>query len=375
LRVCVVFGTRPEGIKVAPVVFELQRRKIPHLVIATAQHRQLLDDVLSVMPMRVDYDLDIMQKGQTPSDVTAAVIGRLSVILKEERPDIVLVQGDTTSTLASALAAYYSGIPVGHIEAGLRTYDLKRPYPEEGNRRMVSQIASLHFAPTERAKMNLIREQIAEDKIVVTGNTVIDALLSTVLRLKSDEKLRVSIEKNCDWLKRGGRMILVTVHRRESFGEPIRNVFTAFRRIVGKFEDVFIVYPVHPNPNVQVAASEVLRSVKGIFLVEPLDYASFILNMMRSYLILTDSGGIQEEAPSLKKPVLVLREVTERPEAVEAGCAKVIGMDTERIFFETQRLLNDYSEYNRMASKQNPFGDGNAAERIVTALETHFGAR
>jgi UDP-N-acetylglucosamine 2-epimerase (non-hydrolysing) len=345
------------------------------LVIATAQHRQLLDDVLSVMPMRVDYDLDIMQKGQTPSDVTAAVIGRLSVILKEERPDIVLVQGDTTSTLASALAAYYSGIPVGHIEAGLRTYDLKRPYPEEGNRRMVSQIASLHFAPTERAKMNLIREQIAEDKIVVTGNTVIDALLSTVLRLKSDEKLRVSIEKNCDWLKRGGRMILVTVHRRESFGEPIRNVFTAFRRIVGKFEDVFIVYPVHPNPNVQVAASEVLRSVKGIFLVEPLDYASFILNMMRSYLILTDSGGIQEEAPSLKKPVLVLREVTERPEAVEAGCAKVIGMDTERIFFETQRLLNDYSEYNRMASKQNPFGDGNAAERIVTALETHFGAR
>ncbi|MCX7704071.1 MAG: UDP-N-acetylglucosamine 2-epimerase (non-hydrolyzing) [Planctomycetota bacterium] len=372
LRICVVFGTRPEGIKVAPVVAELAHRRVPHLVVATAQHRKLLDDVLRVLPMRVDYDLDIMKESQSPNDVASAVIEKLGTILKKEKPDMVLVQGDTTSTLASALASYYANIPIGHIEAGLRTYDLSRPYPEEGNRRMVSQIATLHFAPTNLAKENLLHERIPEEKIIVTGNTVIDALLSTASRLKNDGPLCHSIEKNCEWLKREGRMILVTVHRRESFGEPLRNIFTAFRQIVQKFDDVFIVYPVHPNPNVRTAANEILKNVKKIFLVEPLDYASFILNMMRSYLILTDSGGIQEEAPSLKKPVLVLRDLTERPEAVEAGCAKVIGTDTERIFSETQKLLNDSVEHSKMASGSNPFGDGKASERIINTIEKWF---
>jgi len=374
VRVCVVFGTRPEGIKVAPVVAELERRGIDYIVVATAQHRELLDDVLRVMPMRIDYDLDIMREEQSPTEVATDILLMLSPILTEENPDVLLVQGDTTSTVASALAAFYAKVPVAHIEAGLRTHDLERPYPEEGNRKMVTPIATLHFAPTGPAKVNLLKENVPEEKIVVTGNTVVDALLNTVKRLQNDTELRSKIEQNCGWLSREGRMILVTVHRRESFGNPMRRIFKAFGEIVERFDDVFIVYPVHPNPNVRSVAKEMLKGNERIVLTEPLDYPSFVLNMSRSHMILTDSGGIQEEAPSLNKPVLVLREVTERPEAVDAGCAKVVGTAVERIVVETTRLLCDEAEFRKMADAENPFGDGKASMRIVDALIQRFGA-
>lgn len=373
MKVCVVFGTRPEGIKVAPVVAELRRRGVDHIVVATAQHRELLDDVLKVLPMRIDYDLDIMCEGQSPNDVSADILLLLPPILEEETPDVLLVQGDTTSTVASALAAFYNRIPVAHIEAGLRTNDLMRPYPEEGNRRVVTPITTLHFAPTGPAKVNLLKENVPEEGIVVTGNTVVDALLATARRIEDDERLRGDIEEESPWLDRDGRMILVTAHRRESFGEPMRRIFDSFLTILDRFDDVFIVYPVHPNPNVRFLAEEMLEGHERLFLVRPLNYASFVLNMMRSYLILTDSGGIQEEAPSLDKPVLVLREVTERPEAVDAGCAKLVGTSTERIVSETIRLLCDDAEYKRMAEAENPFGDGKASERIVDALIQRFG--
>ena len=356
-----------------PVVTQLQRRGVDCVVIATAQHRELLDDVLRVLPMRVDHDLNVMRHAQSPADVVGEVLRGLSPVLRDEKPDVVLVQGDTASTFAAALAAFYVGIPVAHVEAGLRTYDLRRPYPEEGNRKMVTQIAALHFAPTENAKNNLLRERVPEERVFVTGNTVVDVLLETVERLEKDAALRQTIEKRCEWLMRPGRMLLVTVHRRESFGEPMRRVFTAFRRVVEAFEDVFVVYPVHPNPDVRRAARETLEGHERVVLTEPLDYPSFVLNMARAHLILTDSGGVQEEAPSLDKPVLILREVTERPEAVEAGCARLVGTETGRILSETATLLRDREAYAAMASADNPFGDGKAAERIVDLILSRFG--
>lgn len=352
---------------------ELERRGIASVLVATAQHREMLDDVLRVLPMKVDHDLDVMQEGQSPADVVSRISARLAPILEKEHPDMLLVQGDTTSTFASALTAFHVGIPVGHVEAGLRTWDLKRPYPEEGNRRMVTQIADLHFAPTERAMANLLAEHVPLDKIFVTGNTAVDSLLSTAAHIRSDSMLQRAFHEKYSWLDDSGRMLLVTVHRRESFGVPIERIFSAFLEIIEQHSDVFVLYPVHPNPNVRAAADKILRGNERIVLVEPLDYGAFIYHMMRSYLILTDSGGIQEEAPSLDKPVLVLRDVTERPEAVEAGCAKLAGTQTQSIVGQTDRLLSDEDFYQTMASCKNPFGDGHAARRIVDTILEKFG--
>lgn len=360
IKVMTIFGTRPETIKMAPLVKELRSRSnIETIVCITAQHRQMLDQVLHAFEIEPDYDLDIMQRGQTLSEITSRVLNGLKAIMKEEKPDIVLVHGDTTTTFAGALAAFYQQIPIGHVEAGLRTYHKYSPYPEEMNRQMVGVMADMHFAPTQKSKENLLQEGKPEDSIVVTGNTAIDALQTTVHEDYHSELL--------DWAE-GSRLIVLTAHRRENLGEPMYRMFRAIKRIVDQNDDVKMVYPVHLNPIVQKAAYEVFGDDSKIRLVEPMDVVDFHNLLSRSYLILTDSGGIQEEAPSLGKPVIVLRDTTERPEGIEAGTLKLAGTDEAKIYQLIDELLSDPEEYRRMSCAVNPYGDGNASKRIVDII-------
>lgn len=362
-KVLTVLGTRPEAIKLAPVIKELE--KLPEIVsrvCVTAQHQEMLDPFLNLFQINPDYDLDIMQPNQTLFDVTTKVLLGLKKVLDAERPHIILVQGDTTTAFAAALAAFYMKIKIGHVEAGLRTEDKYNPFPEEINRRLITHLADLHFAPTERAKANLLAEGVRNETIFVTGNTVVDALLMILEQTKGQDPLRdLPIDP-------ARKLILVTAHRRESFGIGLTNICQAVREIVESADDVEIVYPVHLNPNVRATVTHILSGVERIHLIEPLDYVSFVHLMRRAYLILTDSGGIQEEAPTLGKPVLVMRNRTERPEAIEAGTAKLVGTQKERIVRETLRLLTQPTEYARMANAKNPFGEGKAAKRIGAAL-------
>lgn len=370
IKVMTVFGTRPEAIKMAPVVLELKKYPdlITPIVAVTAQHRDMLDQVLNLFNIKPDYDLNIMAQGQTLFDITTKAMNGLNGVLTKEKPDIVLVHGDTTTTFAGALAAYYHETAVGHVEAGLRTYNKYSPFPEEMNRKLTGAIADLHFAPTDTASGNLKAEGTDEEKIFVTGNTVIDALHKTV---KDDFKFDDEKLANIDYEHK--RIILVTTHRRENLGEPMRHVYKALKDIVNEFDNVEIVFPVHKNPKVREVVNEELGNVDGVHLIDPLDYEPFANLMHRAFLVLTDSGGIQEEAPSLGKPVLVLRDTTERPEAVKAGTVKLIGTERQRVYEETKYLLTDHDEYERMANTCNPYGDGKASKRIIEAILYHYG--
>lgn len=367
IKVMTVFGTRPEAIKMAPLVKELEKNpQIESIVCVTAQHRQMLDQVLEIFDIKPDYDLDIMKDRQTLIGITTKVLEGLDGVLKEAKPDIVLVHGDTSTTFVGALAAFYNQIPVGHVEAGLRTYDKYSPFPEEMNRCLTGRIADLHFSPTISNRNNLIKENISDDDIFITGNTVIDALKTTV---SADYKLCASMD-NVDFSK---RVILVTAHRRENLGEPLENICRALKRIVTEFEDVELVYPVHLNPAVRETVNKYLSGMDRVHLIDPIDVRDMHNAMDRSYMIMTDSGGLQEEAPSLGKPVLVLRNETERPEAVEAGTVKIAGVNEEVIYEMAKKILTDKNEYDKMARAVNPYGDGEASRRTVEAILYHFG--
>ncbi len=370
-KVLVVFGTRPEAIKLAPVVQELarQRRHCGSRICVTAQHRHMLDQVLRLFSLKAHHDLDIMRKGQSLEDVTTRVLEGLSGVLQKERPEMVVVQGDTTTAFVAALASYYARVPVAHVEAGLRTWEKYSPFPEEINRVLVSRIADLHFAPTSGARDNLLREGIDRSAIHVTGNTVIDALFHVRDGLKREPRLADKLFPSIDFSK---RVILVTGHRRENFGEGFRNICLALRDIAKREPDVQIVYPVHLNPNVRKPVYRTLEGLSNITLLEPLDYRPFVALMDRSFIILTDSGGVQEEAPSLGKPVLVMRKHTERPEAVKAGTVRLVGTDRARIVHEVERLLHDRRAYRKMALAHNPYGDGKSSARIVKAMRAYF---
>ena len=360
IKVMTIFGTRPEAIKMAPLVKELEKRKeIESIVCVTAQHREMLDQVLDVFDIKPDYDLNIMKQGQTLADITTRALVGLEDVIKKERPNIVLVHGDTTTTFAGALAAYYNQIDIGHVEAGLRTWNKYSPFPEEMNRQMVDRVTDMFFAPTEVSKNNLLNEGIEENKIYVTGNTAIDAMKTTVKEDYNNEVL--------DWVG-DDRMILLTAHRRENLGNPMRNIFKGIKRIVDEYEDIKVVYPIHMNPRVREVAYEVFGDMDRIKLIEPLEVIDFHNFQNKSYIILTDSGGIQEEAPSLGKPVLVLRDTTERPEGIKAGTLKLVGTNEQVIYTETKKLLDDKEEYNKMSKASNPYGDGYASERIVDAI-------
>ena len=359
-----VFGTRPEAIKMCPLVNELKIRKnIRTTVCVTGQHREMLDSVLNVFGVEAQYDLGIMKEKQTLFDITTEILNKIQPVLEKENPDIVLVHGDTTTTFSTALACYYKGIRVGHVEAGLRTYCAKSPYPEEFNRQAVSVIADYHFAPTVLAKENLLKEGKREETIFVTGNTAIDALQTTVRDDFSHELL--------DWVGES-RLILITAHRRENLGEPMRRMFRAVRRVLGEHPDVKALYPIHKNPLVRAIANEELRDCENIRITEPLDVMECHNIMARSFLILTDSGGIQEEAPSLGKPVLVMRDTTERPEGISAGTLKLVGTEEERIYQNFKLLLEDEAAYRLMAETKNPYGDGLACKRIADILENQL---
>ena len=364
IKVMTVFGTRPEAIKMAPVVLELQKHadRIQTIVAVTAQHRQMLDQVLDLFRITPDYDLDIMSQGQTLYDITTKSLMGLKDVLAKEKPDLVLVHGDTTTTFAGALASYYQQVPVGHVEAGLRTGDIYSPFPEEMNRKLTGAIAAIHFAPTATAKANLLKENVNPSHIYVTGNTVIDALMMTVA---GDYDFGDDL-KDVDF--HNHRVILLTTHRRENLGEPMRHIYKALRRLIEEIPDTEIVFPVHRNPLVRKVVEEELAGVDRIHLIDPMEYEPFANLMSLSSLVLTDSGGIQEEAPSLGKPVLVLRNTTERPEAVEAGTVRLIGTDKDVVYAETKRLLTDQAAYDAMSNAVNPYGDGKASQRIVQAI-------
>lgn len=364
IKVMTVFGTRPEAIKMAPVVLELQKHadRIQTIVAVTAQHRQMLDQVLDLFQITPDYDLDIMSQGQTLYDITTKSLMGLKDVLAKEKPDLVLVHGDTTTTFAGALASYYQQVPVGHVEAGLRTGDIYSPFPEEMNRKLTGAIAAIHFAPTATAKANLLKENVNPSHIYVMGNTVIDALMTTVA---GDYDFGDDL-KDVDF--HNHRVILLTTHRRENLGEPMRHIYKALRRIIEEIPDTEIVFPVHRNPLVRKVVEEELAGVDRIHLIDPMEYEPFANLMSLSSLVLTDSGGIQEEAPSLGKPVLVLRNTTERPEAVEAGTVRLIGTDKDVVYAETKRLLTDQAAYDAMSNAVNPYGDGKASQRIVQAI-------
>ncbi|MHB8993891.1 MAG: non-hydrolyzing UDP-N-acetylglucosamine 2-epimerase [Armatimonadota bacterium] len=367
--VAIVFGTRPEAIKMAPIYTELKRRGRPVQVIVTAQHRSLLDQMLEVFDIHVDVDLDIMQEGQTLADITSRALTGLQRTFHELRPSMVLVQGDTTTVLGGALAAFYERIPVAHVEAGLRTADKYSPFPEEINRRLTDVISDIYFAATRRARHNLLGDGVDPGKIYVTGNTVVDALRTVV-----DKGL--AMPDNLRWLEElEGRLILVTSHRRENLGVPFSRICQALQEIVERHPDVNVVWPLHPNPLVTKSAHELLDGIERIHLIEPLDYLGFVPVMARADLIITDSGGVQEEAPALGVPVLVTRDTTERPEGVDAGVAKLVGTDNEAIVAEADRLLSNPAEYARMSEAGCPYGDGKAAERICDALDHYFGRR
>ena len=363
-KVMTIFGTRPEAIKMAPVVLELKKYpdEIQTLVTVTAQHREMLDQVLNLFEIKPDFDLNIMSQRQTLFDITTRAMNGLDEIFSKTKPDLVLVHGDTTTTLAGSLAAYYHQIPVGHVEAGLRTFNKYSPFPEEMNRRLTDAITDLNFAPTETSKQNLLREGTPADKIFVTGNTVIDALHMVV-------KKKFSFDEKFESLFENSRVILVTTHRRENWGEPLRHVYQALKDVLAKFQDVQIIFPVHRNPTVRKVVDEELGSIDRVTLIEPLEYQPFSNLMNRAALILTDSGGIQEEAPALGKPVLVLRDTTERPEAVEFGTVKLVGTDRKKIFQTVSELLSDEAAYKKMSEATNPYGDGLASQRIVEAVK------
>ena len=370
IKVMTVFGTRPEAIKMAPVVLELAKHpdKIVPVVTVTAQHRDMLDQVLNLFQIKPDHDLDIMAAGQTLFDITSRAMMGLDKVLQEEKPDIVLVHGDTTTTFAGALASYYHQVSVGHVEAGLRTHNKYSPFPEEMNRKLTGSIADLHFAPTDTSEQNLLAESVDSERIFVTGNTVIDALHKTV---DDDFQFEDEVLQGIDFKNK--RIVLLTTHRRENLGEPMRHVYRAMRRLVDEFEDVEIVFPVHKNPKVREVVQEELGGLSKVHLIDPLDYEPFANLMHRSYLILTDSGGVQEEAPALGKPVLVLRDTTERPEAGAAGTVKLIGTDEKGVYDEAKLLLTDGEEYSRMSEACNPYGDGKASQRIIQAILYHYG--
>ena len=362
-KILCVIGTRPEAIKMAPVILALKKEPWANVrVLATAQHRHMLDQVNEFFGIDPDIDLNIMRPNQALTTLTARLLLELDDVLQAERPDAVLVQGDTTTVMTVALACFYHRIPIGHVEAGLRTWDMQNPFPEEANRVIAGKLARWHFAPTEGSRQNLLKEGVPDSEIIVTGNTVIDALLMTASK---DLELAVPLDPT-------KRLVLVTSHRRENFGEPFRNICRALRTLAENNPEVQFLYPVHPNPNVKDVAHEFLAGLQNVTLCEPLDYAPFIAAMKRAYIILTDSGGVQEEAPALGKPVLVLRDETERPEAVEQGVVKLVGPNYERIVEEAQRLLDDETAYKAMARGVSPYGDGHAAERIVKTLREHF---
>lgn len=364
IKVMTVFGTRPETIKMAPLVKELKsREEIETVVCVTAQHRQMLDQVLNAFKIVPDYDLDIMKQGQTLSDITTRVLQGLEGVIKEVQPDIVLVHGDTTTTFAGALAAFYNQVAIGHVEAGLRTYNKYSPFPEEANRQFVGVISDMNFAPTKQSKENLLKEGKKPETIIVTGNTAIDALQTTV---RDDYEHEI-----IDWVG-DSRMIMLTAHRRENLGEPMRNMFRAIKRIIEKYEDIKVVYPVHLNPIVVQTAEEIFGDCDRVKLIKPLEVLDFHNLLNKSYLILTDSGGIQEEAPSLGKPVIVLRDTTERPEGIAAGTLKLAGTNEEVIYGLIDELLSDEAEYARMSKASNPYGDGLASKRIVDAIIEKF---
>ena len=360
-KIMLVFGTRPEAIKMVPLILELKKRAdINVCVCVTGQHRKMLDQVLDTFHVIPDYDLSIMKEQQTLFDVTNEVLKKVKIVIEDEKPDVVLVHGDTSTTFSTALACYYMQVPVGHVEAGLRTYDIYSPYPEEFNRQAVGIVAKYHFAPTETAKNNLLQEGKKAEDIYVTGNTAIDALKTTVKADYSHPEL--------EWA-RGSRLVLLTAHRRENLGGPMYRMFSAIRRITEELEDVKVIYPIHMNPRVRQAAQDVLGDNERIRIIEPLDVLDFHNFMSHSYMILTDSGGIQEEAPSLGKPVLVMRDTTERPEGIKAGTLKLVGTDEDVIYREFLRLLTDHEEYLAMSKASNPYGDGHACKRIADILE------
>ncbi|MFU1767854.1 non-hydrolyzing UDP-N-acetylglucosamine 2-epimerase [Mammaliicoccus sciuri] len=363
-KIMTIFGTRPEAIKMAPLVLELKNDpELQPIVVVTAQHREMLDSVLETFDITPDYDLNIMKQGQTLSEVTSRVLGGLESVIQEAKPDMILVHGDTTTTFAGSLAAFYNEVAIGHVEAGLRTWNKYSPFPEEMNRQMTGVLADLHFSPTDQSKHNLLQENKKDESIVVTGNTAIDALSTTV----TDDYESEIIKRH-----EGKRIVLLTAHRRENIGKPMENIFKAVRQIVEEHEDVVVVYPMHKNPKVREIANQILSDHDRIELIEPLEVIDFHNFAANSHLILTDSGGVQEEAPSLGKPVLVLRDTTERPEGVEAGTLKLVGVEEENIYNETKALLNDQSLYEKMSIAQNPYGDGLASKRICENIKYYF---
>ena len=372
MKVMLVFGTRPEAIKLAPLVKALkaQAPALQTVVCVSAQHREMLDQVLQLFDIAPDHDLNIMRPGQDLFDVTCGILAGLKPVLQSERPDLVLVHGDTTTTLAASLAAYYAGVPVGHVEAGLRTGNKHAPFPEEINRQLTGAIADMHFAPTDAARANLLREGIGRDRIHVTGNTVIDALIAVVERLHGDDVLRAALDRKFSFLDAGKRLILVTGHRRENFGEGFEQICHALNDIAASEPSIEVLYPVHLNPNVRKPVADILaaQNLTNVHLIDPVDYLPFVYLMNRAHLIITDSGGVQEEAPSLGKPVLVMRDTTERPEAVAAGTVILVGTSRDQIVKETRNLLNNPSAYATMSHAYNPYGDGKAAGRIVQLI-------
>lgn len=372
MKIMLVFGTRPEAIKMAPLVKGLQAHStiFDTVVCVTAQHRQMLDQVLGLFDIQPQYDLDIMKPGQDLFDITSSILNHLKAVLYEEQPDLVLVHGDTTTTVAASLASYYARVPLGHVEAGLRTGNKHAPFPEEINRRLTGALADIHFAPTLAARDNLLREGIAPKSVHVTGNTVIDALLAVVERLKGDTNLRHSLDERFAFLDPSRRLILVTGHRRENFGEGFRHICEALAEIAAGRKDVEILYPVHLNPNVRQPVLDILaaRNLRNVHLIDPVDYLPFVYLMDRAHFIITDSGGVQEEAPSLGKPVLLMREATERPEAVDAGTVRLVGTDRQRIIEQVFTLLDDQQAYLDMSKAHNPYGDGHAVKRILDIL-------
>ena len=364
IKVMSVFGTRPEAIKMAPLVKELEKRpQIESIVCVTAQHREMLDQVLATFEITPDYDLNIMKQGQSLMDITMGALSGVDAVIKQAKPDIVLVHGDTSTTFAAGLAAFYNQTAIGHVEAGLRTYNKYSPYPEEMNRQMVDCMTDMYFAPTGLSRENLLAENIDDSKIYVTGNTAIDAMSTTVKENYTHPEL--------SWLD-GDKMILLTAHRRENLGEPMRNIFRGIRRVLDEVPGIKVIYPIHKNPIVRAAADEIFGDCDRVKLIEPLDVFDFHNFQNLAHIILSDSGGIQEEAPSLGKPVLVLRDTTERPEGIEAGTLKLVGTDSDVIYRETIRLLTDKAEYERMSKASNPYGDGHASERIADAIIAKF---
>lgn len=372
MKILTVFGTRPEAIKMAPLVKRLAKHSgIESRVCVTAQHRQMLDQVLDLFQIDADYDLNIMKAGQSLSAITTGILSGMESVFSDFRPDMVLVHGDTATTLSASMAAFYHRVPVGHVEAGLRTGNLYSPWPEEGNRKLTGAIATLHFAPTDQSRNNLLSEGIADAQIHVTGNTVIDALLLVRERIENSPQLTAQLQSGLPFIREGARVVLITGHRRENFGDGFERICESIRVLANRFPDCDFIYPVHLNPNVREPVARVLSGIDNVHLIEPQDYLPFVYLMMRSHIILTDSGGIQEEAPSLGKPVLVMRDTTERPEAVLAGTVRLVGTHGDRIVDGVTKLLSDQDEYDRMSRAHNPYGDGKASERIVDLTYRH----